>query len=255
MKIYHGVILGLVQGLTEFLPISSSGHILLAEGLMGVSGGLFFSLALHLGTLLSVVVFMRGKIAGVLKDKTQLKMLGVATIPAGVVGVLFADAVDRLFFGGQFICIGFLITATSLFFCERLSKRRACNKMLNFKGSVALGVAQGVAVIPAISRSGSIFACGVAMGYQKSELADFTFLMSIPIIAGGVVYELLKMLLGGGFIQTGLIMPILFGGLSAFLSGLIALEWTKNAFINGKLWHFALYLCLLSLTIIVVGGI
>lgn len=253
MEIFKGIILGFVQGLTEFLPVSSSGHILLFEKFLGCSGGLLFSLMLHLGTLFSIVVFMWKKIISALKNKKTILKLLIATVPAGVIGVLFSDLLDRVFFGGNFIWLGFMATAIYLRFAEiAASKRKKPLKPLRTLDSLYLGLSQGVAVIPAVSRSGTVFATGLILGYEKEELSDFTFLMSLPVIGGGCVYELIKCIIGKNLGSINL-PSMLLGMAAAFMSGLVALEIAGGLFKKGNLKYFSLYLAVLSLILVITG--
>lgn len=247
MKVYQGIVLGFVQGLTEFLPVSSSGHLILTEKLLGVSGGLFFSLLLHSGTLFSVLVV---KFKAVKKiDRKRAVRLIIATVPAGIIGVFLGDVIDGLFFGGRFLPFGFLFTAVYLYVAEKRYNEKS--KQITLKDSLYLGLAQGVAVIPAVSRSGTVFATGELLGIEKNELADFTFLMSIPVIGGGIFYETLKCAVKGGFGEIA-VAPTLFGCLSAFVGGIIAVYFVDFAYTKGKTKYFAVYLLLLSVILTVL---
>lgn len=247
MKVYQGIILGFVQGLTEFLPVSSSGHIILTEKLLGVNGGLFFSLLLHAGTLFAVAI-TKSNVIRRMNGKFAARLI-IATVPAGIVGVFLGDFVDKAFFGGKFLWLGFLITAAYLFVAE--TKYKPKKTLVTTKDAVWLGFSQAVAVVPAISRSGAVFSTGLLLGIDKKTLSDFTFLMSIPVILGGIAYELVKGFFNGGWGNIA-VMPTLFGGIAAFVSGTLAVYFVEKVYINGKTRWFSVYLCALSLILLMV---
>lgn len=195
--IWKSSILGAVQGLTEFLPVSSSGHLTLLQHLLqfNLEGGsmTFINIMMHLGTLIAViVVFWKDILALFKKPFKTLLMLIAATIPAGVVGLLFNDEIDALFSGENavlYLSVCFALTALLLLICEMAAKRRKVQKPLGWGSAAAMGLMQAVALFPGISRSGSTIVAGTLVGTKREDVAKFSFLMSIPVILGSFAVE------------------------------------------------------------------
>ena len=195
--IWKSSILGAVQGLTEFLPVSSSGHLTLLQHLLqfDLEGGsmTFINIMMHLGTLIAViVVFWKDILALFKKPFKTLLMLIAATIPAGVVGLLFNDEIDALFSGENavlYLSVCFALTALLLLICEMAAKRRKVQKPLGWGSAAAMGLMQAVALFPGISRSGSTIVAGTLVGTRREDVAKFSFLMSIPVILGSFAAE------------------------------------------------------------------
>ena len=195
--IWKSSVLGVVQGLTEFLPVSSSGHLTLLQKLLGfdTAGGsmTFINIMMHLGTLIAViVVFWKDILALFKKPFKTLLMLIAATIPAGVVGLLFNDEIDALFSGENavlYLSVCFALTALLLLICEMAAKRRKVQKPLGWGSAAAMGLMQAVALFPGISRSGSTIVAGTLVGTRREDVAKFSFLMSIPVILGSFAVE------------------------------------------------------------------
>ena len=196
--IWKSVVLGTVQGLTEFLPVSSSGHLVLLQRMLGydLGGGsmTFVNIMLHFGTLLAVIlVFWKDILALFRKPFTPLLWLIVATIPAGIVGLLFEDGIDAAFSGEKgllYLAVCFAATALLLLLAELCVRRRKREQAFGWKHAVSMGVMQAVALFPGISRSGSTIAAGTLAGAKTQDAARFSFLMSIPIILGSVAVSL-----------------------------------------------------------------
>ncbi len=257
--IWKSIILGTVQGLTEFLPVSSSGHLSLLQRILnyniGDFGMLFVSVMLHLGTLFAVVwVFRREILALFKKPFKTLLMLIVATIPAGVVGLLFNSKIDGLFageLGVGLLAVCFAATALLLLVTEYVAQRRKKLSPLGWKHSIAMGCMQAVALFPGISRSGSTIFAGTVSGAEREDVAKFSFLMSIPVILGSAVVELKDIIFPNEGVAvamegpeiTGMIFGVLFAAIAGFLSVKLMLKVIKKA--NYK-W-FSVYLVLLSL--------
>ena len=179
MDVLYCIILGIVQGLAEFLPVSSSGHLLLLEKLGVGTPDLFFNVALHAGTLVAVIIAMRKRIVELVKkpfQKTTACLL-VACVPTVVIALLFKHFFPSLL-NGEFLGFGFVLTATFLFVGENI--KIAQNRVLSFKTSILTGVLQGIAVLPGVSRSGATISCLTFLGVEKRDAADFSFLLSIP---------------------------------------------------------------------------
>lgn len=258
--IWKSIVLGTVQGITEFLPVSSSGHLSLLQRALGfdMAGGsmMFVNVMLHLGTLIAVVFVFWRDILGLFKKPFKtLLMLIVATVPAGVVGVVAGDKIDELFAGAQgllYLAICFAATAVMLLVCELVAKRWKHPKPLGWKNAVPMALMQAVALFPGISRSGSTIVAGTVSGAEREDVAKFSFLMSIPIILGSVAMELKDIIFPsegvtlsmGGAEIVGMIVGVVCAAVFGFLSVKVMLKVIGKA--NYK-W-FAFYLVLLSMT-------
>ena len=244
----EALILGIIQGLTEFLPVSSSGHLELGKHILGVQAteSLTFTVVVHGATVLSTIVIFWKDILDLIKGFFKFKWneetkyifkIIVSMIPVAIVGLFFKDAVEQLFTGNiLFVGTMLIITAALLAFTYWAKEK---NRSISFNNAFIIGVAQAIAVIPGISRSGSTIATGLLLGNKKSDIARFSFLMVlVPIIGANV-----KDLLDGEFLkETGVgTMPLIVGFFSAFISGLLACSWMINIVKRGKLIYFALY--------------
>lgn len=266
MEIWQAVILGFVQGLTEFLPVSSSGHVAFFQGLFGINDAdtaLFFTIILHLGTLVAVcAVFWREIFQLFKKPYKTLGFLVLATIPAGLTGVLFkVFSLDDVFLGEyMWLCLAvfFLLTAILLFVTEIVAKRRQSVLPLCVKTVVPMGLAQAVAVLPGISRSGSTICAGTLAGCDREEVAKFSFLMSIPVILGSFIVELISGLANGeikqSFIEGGaqLGWSVALGFIVSAVAGLFAIKLMLKVIKKANYKWFSLYLLLMSVTCMVL---
>ncbi len=236
------IIIGIVQGLTEFLPVSSSGHILLISEIFKVDCDIIFlSVVAHLGTLLSVLICMRKKIAYSFQHpfcKTNWQLL-VATMPCVVGVLLFKDMVDKLY-SIYFLVAGFLITGILLIIADIIKQK---NQALSYKHSLSMGVIQAFAILPGISRSGSTMAIGMLAGADKNEVCDFTFLMSIPIIIASAVFEGVEILTAGVDIQ---ILPAILVFVISFVFGILSIKLMLKTLKSNKLYLFSIYLLIMS---------
>lgn len=261
MNWIEALILGLIQGLTEFLPVSSSGHLELGKALLGVNveESLQFTVVVHGATVLSTIIVFRKDIIHLFKgifplqwnesNKYIVKIL-VSMIPVGIVGVFFKDHVKSFFGDGNVMFVGFmlLITASLLTFTWFAKSR---DKNISFKDAFIIGIAQALAVLPGISRSGSTIATGLLLGNKKEEVAKFSFLMVLIPILG----ENLLDLAGGEFTSNASISPVVLtvGFLAAFSSGLLACSWMINIVKRGKLIYFAIYCAIVAGIAIALG--
>ncbi len=268
MAIWIIIILGIVQGTSEFLPISSSGHLVLFYNIFNITDNtILLSVILHVATLLAVVLCYYKQIFELIKNpfcETNKKLL-VATIPTVIIVILLKSLVEKTF-SGDFIIIGFLITALVLLISQ--IKENKVNKLKNkyfvtqpniylsknhnitnlnisYKQALLIGTAQGIAVFPGISRSGSTIATGLISGVSKQEVADFSFLLSIPIIIGGLLFELIDVVKGEASLNIGW-LSLSVGFLFSFISGLVCIKLMLKFVKSKKLTWFSLYLVLLS---------
>lgn len=264
MSIFQAVILGLVQGLAEFLPISSSGHLILTRALLGISDAtsqsgvfLMFDILLHVGTLGAVIIVFWKDWWQILKNPFKSKTLGlliVASLPALAVALVLNDLIQGMF-TGWFLGISFLITGLFLTLAEGLSQRRKYKeKAVNepgIKHAVAMGAMQGIALLPGVSRSGSTLLGGIASGLNRKAAAKFSFMMSAPAILGSLLLEGKDAISQGLFSQLALV-PTLVGVAVAFISGLLAMKGMLKFVEKASLNWFALYVILLGIAVICV---
>ena len=261
MNVLQAVVLGLVQGLAEFLPISSSGHLILARAIMGISDeaastGAFMMLdvLLHAGTLLAVmVVFWRDWwdiLKNPFKSKTLLLLI-IASIPALLAVVLLGDVIDS-FFTGWFLGVSFLITAVFMLIAEHVSRRSIkWAERPGIKHAVCMGIMQAIALLPGVSRSGSTLMGGVASGLNRKSAAKFAFMMSAPAILGSLIFEGKDAIEMGYFAELALV-PTIIGVIVAAVSGYLAIRFMLRLINKVSLNWFALYVALLGLTILVL---
>lgn len=266
MQIWQAVILGFVQGLTEFLPVSSSGHIAFLQGVFGINDSdtaLFFTIILHLGTLVAVCsVFWRDILALFKKPFKTLGYLIIATVPAGITGILFKIFdLDDIFFGRyMWVCLAvfFFSTAVLLLVTEIVAKRRENLLPLSFKTVIPMGLAQAVAVLPGISRSGSTICAGTLAGCQKEEVAKFSFIMSIPVILGSFIVELASGIasgeIGQSFSEGGATLgwSVALGFIVSAAAGLFAIKIMLKVIKKANYKWFSAYLTAMSVICIVL---
>ena len=261
--IWKSSVLGIVQGLTEFLPVSSSGHLTLLQKLLGfdTEGGAltFITIMMHLGTLIAVFVVFWKDIWGLFKKPLKpLCMLIVATIPAGVIGLVFSDKIDALFSGETallYLALCFAVTALMLLVCEFIAKRQKAPRALGWRSTVPMGLMQAVALFPGISRSGSTIVAGTVSGAKRDEVAKFSFLMSIPVILGSFLVEIaggVKDVVTGEpsyFTSIGApeIAGMACGVVLSALFGFLAVKWMLKIIRKANYMGFSVYLLCLSL--------
>lgn len=244
MNIWQSAILGLIQGLTEFLPVSSSGHLLLVRRMMGLGEiSAAFDIFLHLGTLVAVIICLRREVLGVVKSPKRLGLLAVATLPAAAAGLLLGGFIDDFFYGGNYLYITFLATAALLLSCEIIETVRARKgKTLNgikFENAAAMGMMQAVALIPGLSRSGCTIFGGVVSGAERREVAAFSFLMSVPIILGGVILSFSAIDVSWYILLAGLV--------SSFTGGMLSVKVMFKVIGKANYKWFSLYLAVISI--------
>lgn len=260
--IWKSIVLGTVQGLTEFLPVSSSGHLSLLQRVLGydLGGGsmTFVNIMLHFGTLIAVVIaFWKDILALFKKPFKTLGLLVLATIPAGVVGLFFNDKIDAIFSGDSglfYLAICFATTALILLITELVAKNRKKTSPLGLKSSLCMGFVQALALFPGISRSGSTIAAGTLSGAKTEDVARFSFLMSIPVILGSAAISLKDVIFDEPEVLSAMgtngIYGMLVGIVFAAVSGFFAIKVMLKVIGKGNYKWFALYLVILSLTCI-----
>lgn len=246
MKWFEALILGIVQGLGEFLPISSSGHLLLARDIMNLEGNfLTFDIMLHVATLLAVfLVFFKELIALFKPPFKTIGLIIIASVPAVITGVVYALLDIEIFESAKYLCFFFLISAALMLACEIIGKRKKVNHEINLKTAIAMGLMQSVAVLPGITRSGSTIFGGIAEGGERKSVAKFSFFMSIPIILGAAVFDLLGGTSGSENVEF---YCYVIGMAAAFLSGFFAIKFMLKLIAKANFKWFALYLFVLSI--------
>ncbi len=256
MSIIEAIILGIIQGLTEFLPVSSSGHIELGSHLLQVESGenLLFTVVVHCATALSTIVIFRRDLAeiftGIFRlDSGALNYAGkiiLSMVPVGLVGVFFKDYVEG-FFGGDILLVGFMLIITALLLALTHYAKKQTGEVTYGKAFL-IGVAQAVAILPGISRSGSTIASALLMNVKKENAARFSFLMVLVPILGASLLELLEYWENPAQVNGIPGITLLVGFAAAFISGLLACHWMISIVKRGKLIYFAIY-CF------IIGGI
>jgi undecaprenyl-diphosphatase len=259
MEIIDAILLGIVQGLTEFLPVSSSGHLELGKVILGDNSvpeeSLLFTVVLHFATALSTIAVFRKDIfmliKGALKfewndDLQFILKIAFSMIPAVVVGVFFEEQLEQLF-GGNILLVGFmlLITAILLYFAD---KAKNTNKNVSFKNAFVIGISQAIAMLPGISRSGATISTSVLLGNDKTRAARFSFLMVVPLIFGKIAKDVLS---GDLSYDSGNFTALSIGFIAAFVSGLFACTWMITLVKKSRLTYFAIY-CAIVGTIAIV---
>lgn len=246
-------LLGLIQGLTEFLPVSSSGHLEIGKYLLITSGSenLTFTLLVHVATVLSTIVIFFRDIRKLLINSLSVKMndhtrylfkLLLSALPVGIIGIFFRKEVESLF-TGNLLLVGICLLVTSLLLAFAFWKKENIVKPIGWKDSLIIGISQAFAVLPGLSRSGSTIATALLLGKERKEAARFSFLMVILPILGAILLDLLTM----DFSKvTGIgTLPLIIGFLTAFISGMAACRWMISIVSGGKLIYFSVY-CLIA---------
>ncbi len=255
MEIIDAIILGIVQGLTEFLPVSSSGHLELGKAILGDNSvpeeSLLFTVVLHFATALSTIVVFRKDIVTILKgffsfkwneDTQFISKIIVSMIPAIIIGLFFEEQLEQLF-GGNIMLVGFMliITGILLFLAD---KAKQTNKKVSFKNAFIIGVSQAVAMIPGISRSGATISTSVLLGNDKTKAARFSFLMVVPLIFGKMAKDLFSRDLT---FDSENFVALSIGFVAAFIAGLFACTWMIALVKKSKLAYFAVYCAIVGL--------
>lgn len=246
MEILALFFLGLVQGLTEFLPVSSSGHLVLFSQIFGIEEELFVSIILHCATLLSILIVFWKDVWQMIRHpfSKQTMLIVVATIPTCIICLVLMPII-KLSFSGIILPVCFLVSAILLLLSERSTKNKEATE-ISYKTAFWIGVAQGFAVFPGISRSGTTISAGLFAGNKKEEVAKFSFLMSIPIIILSLIMEIVEIAIGGVSIDVSAV-GISLASVTAFLVGIVAIKTMLKITKSAKLRYFSYYLILISI--------
>lgn len=249
MSFIEAIILGIIQGLTEFLPVSSSGHLELGKALLGDTSlpqeSMLFTIILHFATALSTLVIYRKEVAGIIAGLFQFKnndefqfslKIVLSMIPAAAVGVFFNDEIEQLF-NRQIVLVGLMLWVTGLllFIADRAKNTE---KSVSVKHSMIIGIAQAIAILPGISRSGATISTSVLLGIDRTKAASFSFLMVVPLILGKIAKDFMD----GALSMSDDQMSVLAAGFAAsFITGLIACKWMISLVRNAQLSYFSYY--------------
>lgn len=271
MDILHSIILGIVQGLTEFFPVSSSGHLVIIPFFLRWDyGTLLFTVTVHLGTLLALITvyykdagriikyFFLGIFKPVYRSEPFFKtaiFIIIASVPAALVGVLLEDSIERAFEVPLLVAVSLLFTALVLFLGEKIGKKiqlKKGPKSINYIIALFIGIGQAIAIIPGVSRSGTTISFSRVFGVKREDSVRFSFLLSIPIIFGSFIFELLRSydsirisgLQNSFYLFSGLVF--------SYLSGLFAIKFMIKITRNKNLNYFAIYCILLSIAVFIV---
>ena len=261
------ILLAVIQGFTEFLPVSSSGHLVLASEIFGIHyPGITMEVFLHFGTFLSVLVIFRKEIQKILfaffknfwkftsyrqnmKSDEYFAMsiyMLIAIIPAGIVGLFFQDFIESLFKNVSAVGIALIITGTVLFLTQWAENK---NRKITLLPSIIIGLVQALAIIPGISRSGSTISAGLFFGIDKEKVAKFSFILALPLVFGATLLET-KNLIGVSAIDW---RPILLGTIIAFITGYYAIKWILYSLLKGKFYIFSYYCIILGFLVLVLN--
>jgi undecaprenyl-diphosphatase len=255
LTIIQGFILGLVQGLTEFLPMSSSGHLVLFQKLFGLSEGtMTFDIAVHLATLAGVFIVLKDEIAVILKKPLgRLTLLIITgTIPTLIIGALFSNVFEKLFQSGRTLGLEFIFTGLILWYAESVRSKNKELEKTTYTDAAIIGVAQGIAILPAVSRSGLTLAGALFRGLNREFALKFSFLMSIPAILAASAkdgYDIIKA--SSGFSLDIGITPLLIGMVTAAISGYLAIKFMLRVFSKASLKVFSYYVFALGILVLI----
>ncbi len=249
MNEWQALLLGIIQGLTEFLPVSSSGHLELAKAILGDQSvpeeSLLFTVVVHFATALATVVIFRKEVGQIIRGLFQFKnneafrfslFIVLSMIPAAFVGLVFDAEIEQLF-GGQILLVGMMLIITGLLLIFANNAKSGSKKVNAFR-AIIIGVSQAIAILPGISRSGATISASLLLGVSRSEAARFSFLMVVPLIVGKMAKDISD---GALTTDTGLSWPILLGFLAAFFTGLGACQWMIAVVRRSNLNYFAYY--------------
>ncbi|MDB2675571.1 undecaprenyl-diphosphate phosphatase [Flavobacteriales bacterium] len=251
-KIIVAILLGIIQGLTEFLPVSSSGHLEITAFILkhfGNSGlpqqNLLMTVVLHAATAFSTLYIFRKEVGEIIKGLLQFKWnnefkfslkIILSMIPAALVGLIFDEQIDSLF-NGQILLVGGMLILTGLLLYVA-DKAKNTNKKVSFSNSILIGIAQAIAILPGISRSGATISVSVLLGIDREKAARFSFLMVVPLILGKMAKDIMS---GEISSESATLIPLIAGFIAAFITGLLACKWMISLVKNSQLKYFSFY--------------
>ena len=258
MSWLEALVLGILQGLTEYLPVSSSGHLAIGSALFGINGeeNLTFTIVVHIATVLSTLVILWKEIAWIFKGLFKFKLndetryvinIIISMIPIGIVGVFFKDDVEEIF-GSGLTVVGIMLLLTAALLAFSYYAKPRVKQNISLRDAFIIGIAQACAVMPGLSRSGSTIATGLLLGNSKQTLAQFSFIMVIPPILGEALLDGLKIVKDASAAGAEIsLLALAVGFIAAFLSGCAACKWMISIVRRGKLIWFALYCAIVGI--------
>lgn len=266
MDALQAFILGMVQGLTEYLPVSSSGHLTIGQYFFGVTeDNLIFTIVVHVATVFSTLFILREEVAWLIsgcwtsikngfqwnEEMKYMSLILLSMIPVGIVGLFFKDFVEEIFGSGLFI-VGCMLLLTSALLAFSYYAKPRVKEQLSYKDAFIIGLSQACAVMPGLSRSGTTIATGLLLGNKKEKLAQFSFLMVIPPILGEALLDCIKVAKDGFESVAGGISPValIIGFVSAFVFGCLACKWMLDIVKKGKLIYFSIYCAIVGVLVI-----
>lgn len=249
----EAILLGVIQGITEWLPISSSGHLVIAQQFLEIEAGVFYDAILHFATSIVVIFMFKTEVMQILKALIKLDFKSeygrwalfiiIATIPVVFVGLFFEDSISLMFSSIRVVGYALIATGAFLIVAERINKERE----LTSKNTLAMGFAQALAIIPGISRSGWTIGTGLLYGIEKEKAARFSFLLAIPALIGAGVFQLAR---GAAQVQAVEILPMLLGTIVTMFVAYLALKFLLRVVISRKLWVFSIYCFIVGVLIL-----
>jgi len=247
VTLFKAVFLGIVQGLTEFLPVSSSGHLVIGQKLLGFKQPpVFFDVLVHLGTLAAVLFFFWSEFKKI--NLTKIWLVAGGTIPALIVGLLLNNYTETIFNSLTLVGVCLLVTAVLLFSTRKMKKEKLDFSQLKFSQAFIIGCFQALAILPGISRSGSTVVAGLGQGLKRRSAFAFSFYLAVPAMIGALVLQLPQICANSGQLELGLV-----GMLTAAFSGFLSLKMLEKTVLKGKLFYFAFY-CLFLGLIVLLGS-
>ena len=251
MNWIEALVLGLIQGLTEYLPVSSSGHLAIGAHLFGINGedNLAFTIMVHVATVLSTLVILWKEIDWILKGLFKFQMneetkyvlnIVISMIPVGIVGVFFKEQVEEIF-GSGLLIVGCMLIVTAILLTFSYFAKPRQKENISPLHAFIIGLGQALAVLPGLSRSGTTIATGLLLGDKKEKMAQFSFLMVIPPILGEALLDVMKAVKGEEAFGGIDALPLTVGFIAAFVSGCLACKWMINIVKKGKLIYFGIY--------------
>lgn len=254
MTIFQAIISGIVQGITEFFPISSSGHLVILHSLFGIKEGMLaFDVFLHFGTIISIIIFFWKDIVNMPgRERTMLKFIIIGSIPTFLIGLLFKDMVESLFTNTKLVGISLIATGIFLFLSSFFAiywKTAKKEKPLSITNSAIIGIAQGIAVVPGISRSGSTIGAALIAGLKEETALKFSFLLSLPAVLAANLLKVKQIY--GNLVSIDMI-PFLAGGIAAMVTGLIAIKLLFGILRKNLFFLFGIYCVLMGSLLIIL---
>ncbi len=253
MNIFQAIVLGIVQGIAEFLPISSSGHLVLFQTFLGIEQpSFFYDVLLHVATLVPIFIVFRKDILELIKNPFQKTtyLLVIATIPTILFVLLFGDFTDKLYSNGLFLPFSFALTGCFLLYADKTAKKDIKGKKVGYIDAVIIGCMQSLGTLPGVSRSGSTLTGALASGVDRDEAAKFSFLMAVPAILGALFLQIIDLLKGDVVIVQESVVPMLLGCIAAMVAGYLSINFLLALIRKAKLKFFAYYVFVLSVFVL-----